>query len=391
MIIRKIAPILKKAAQEMPVVALLGPRQSGKTTLAKATFPEYAYISLEDFDQRSFATSDPRGFLDTHMNDYGIILDEFQNVPTILSYIQTYVDTYQEHGKFILTGSQNFLLSQAISQTLAGRIALLNLQPLSITELSNAFLLPENVNSLILQGQYPRIYAHNLSATTWYRDYISTYLERDVRTLKNVGDLGLFHRFLQLCAGRIGQLVNASSLASDCGIDVRTARSWISMLEASYIIMPLQPYYKNFSKSIIKTPKLFFNDTGLACSLLGIETEQQLSTHYLRGGLFESLIITDLIKRFYNSNRRPPLYFWRDKGGHEVDCIIEQGNKLIPIEIKAGMTIADDFFSGLSKWQEITNHQFDPGYILYAGKELQRRSNGTVLPWYQIEKIGLDM
>ncbi|MBA3954830.1 ATP-binding protein [Candidatus Dependentiae bacterium] len=390
MISRSLTLHLIEAAKQLPVVALLGPRQSGKTTLARATFKDHIYISLEDLDTRKFAQEDPRRFFFENRNEHGIILDEFQHVPELLSYIQTQVDTEDIPGYFILTGSQNFLLNQAISQTLAGRIALLYLLPLSISELKAKELLPEKVDSLIFKGQYPRVYARNLNPATWYRDYIATYLERDVRQLAAISDLSRFHYFIQLCAGRVGQLLNVSSLATDCGIDVRTAKSWLSLLEASYIIFLLQPHYKNFSKRLIKSPKIYFYDTAIACSLLGIESEQQLQNHYLKGNLFECLITSDLIKHFYNANRRPQLYFWRDNHGHEVDCIIEKAMQLIPIEIKLSMTISSSLFEGLKYWKEISDNIYPKAYLVYGGFQDQERAQATVVSWQNIEKIFSD-
>jgi uncharacterized protein len=387
MISRQLTPSLRKAAQSLPVVAVLGPRQSGKTTLVRDTFASYRYVSLEDRDARKFALEDPRGFLRAHHNEQGIILDEFQQVPEILSYIQTYVDEYQRPGYFILTGSQNFLLNQAITQTLAGRIALLTLLPLSIAELKHNHRLQAQMEELVLKGEYPRIYAQSLDPVTWYRDYIQTYLERDVRSITNITDLTRFQDFVQLCAGRIGQLVNISSLANDAGVDVRTAKSWLSLLEASYLMFTLQPHHKNFSKRLIKSPKIYFYDTGLACSLLGIESEAQLRSHYLRGGLVENLIISELMKNYYNLNRKPRLYFWRDSTGHEIDCLIEQAERLIPIEIKAGMTINSDFFDGLSYWHTLTEGVYPRGYVVYGGLQNQERSLGTVVSWQNLEAI----
>ena len=335
MIPRYLAQDIKNMAQQYPALAILGPRQSGKTTLAQLTFPNHKYITLENPDIRRFASEDPNGFFRVHQTEnlHGIILDEFQHVPSILSYIQTIVDANRRPGYFILTGSQNFLVNQSITQTLAGRISLHTLLPLSSGELSDASMLPENIYSLILKGSYPAVYKPNTNSERWYLNYLQTYVERDIRDIRQVTDLTLFQKFVQLGAGRIGQLLNLSSLASDCGIAVNTAKSWLSLLDASYITFSLYPHYKNFSKRLVKHPKLYFYDTGFACSLLKI-TADQLPMHYLRGGLFESFIISELCKAFYNKGHRPPLYFWRDQSGAEIDCLIEQGTKLTPIEIK---------------------------------------------------------
>ncbi|KKQ33220.1 MAG: hypothetical protein US49_C0002G0115 [candidate division TM6 bacterium GW2011_GWF2_37_49] len=388
MIPRYLAHDIKNMAQQYPVLAILGPRQSGKTTLAKLTFPNHKYLTLENPDIRRFATEDPNGFFKLHQseNSHGMILDEFQHVPSILSYIQTIVDENRRPGYFVLTGSQNFLVNQSITQTLAGRISLHTLLPLSCGELSDAAMLPDNIYSVMLKGSYPAAYNPNTDSERWYLNYLQTYVERDIRDIKQVTDLTLFQNFVQLCAGRIGQLLNLSSLANDCGIAVNTAKAWISLLEASYIVFTLYPHYKNFSKRLVKHPKLYFYDTGLACSLLKI-TSEQLPMHYLRGGLFESFVISELCKAFYNQGQRPPLYFWRDRSGAEIDCLIEQGTNLTPIEIKSSMTIGSDFFDGLSYWNNLAQQSPTKSYVIYAGDEAQERNKGNVISWKNIHKI----
>lgn len=379
---RDLAVTLKQYAR-FPVVALLGPRQSGKTTLAKSTFKKHAYVSFEDPDTRNFAQSDPRKFLSAYENTFGIIIDEFQHVPEILSYIQLAVDEKKKRGYFILTGSQNFLMNQAITQSLAGRVGILTLQPLSIHELkSNKLLTEKNVDDIIFHGGYPRIYAESFSPTVLYPSYIQSYIERDVRLLTNVGDLRSFQRFMQLCAGRIGQLLNLSELAGVCGISVSTAQRWISILEASYVIFLLHPYFKNFNKRVTKSPKIHFYDTGIACSLLNIESPQVLALHPLRGNIFESFIIADLHKQYFNIGKRPPVYFWRDLNGRlEVDCIIEEGSRLFPVEIKSGETIVDDYFSRLKEWNRLTDTDSGDNYVVYGGSLNQTRSNGHIVAW----------
>lgn len=270
MISRLLQKKLEALAQKLPVVAILGPRQSGKTTLSRMVFGNYAYVSLENLDSRTFAQEDPRSFLDTYAKE-GVIFDEIQHVPLLLSYIQTWVDEWQKPGQFILTGSQNFLINEAITQTLAGRIAILNLLPLSVDELAAANLLPAQSEECMFLGGYPRIYAKEIAPEDWYPNYIQTYIERDVRQVKNVHDLAVFQRFLKLCAGRIGQLINFSSLANDCDVSLSTVKSWLSLLEQSFIIFLLRPHHANFSKRLVKTPKLYFVDTGLACTLLEIQ------------------------------------------------------------------------------------------------------------------------
>lgn len=383
---RDIAERLRYFASKLPVVTILGPRQSGKTTIAKATFAQHTYISFEDIDQRVFATSDPRRFLREHQNEHGLILDEIQHVPDLLSYIQTYVDQEKKNGYFILTGSQNFLVSQSISQTLAGRMAVLTLLPLSIKELTDNKLIA-NCEQAIFYGGYPRIFEQELLPNEWYPSYILNYIERDARQITQLVDLGAFQRFIKLCAGRTGQLLNISALATDAGINQQTAKSWLSILQASYIIVLLQPHFTNFNKRLIKSPKLYFLDTGIACNLLEIRSEQDLKTHYLRGGLFESMIINELYKEYYNRGAQPGLYFWRDSHGHEMDCIIDRASTLTPIEIKAGETINSSYFDGLAYWNELAKTDPEKGYVIYAGKENQSRSKGNVVSWRSIYKI----
>lgn len=389
MIKRELASKLEQLAKQFPVVAVLGPRQSGKTTLVQATFPHHKYFSFEDLDIRSFAQNDPRGFLETHHEKEGLILDEIQYVPSLLSYIQTEVDRFKKKGHFILTGSQNFLIDEAISQTLAGRIAILTLLPLSLSEMQGSHVGAPSLEEALFKGGYPRIYADHLSPIDWYPNYIRTYLERDVRQVKNVTDLLLFQRFLKLCAGRTGQLLNLSSLASDCGISPNTARSWISLLAASYLIFLLQPHHENFHKRLIKMPKLYFYDTGIACSLLGIERAEDLNMHFLRGGLFESFVISDLLKQRYHQGLQPRHFFWRDSLGHEIDCLIETSSQLIPMEIKSGKTISSDYFSELLRFSKLANLDPKNNILIYAGDEDQIRSQGRIYGWRSLPKTSI--
>jgi predicted AAA+ superfamily ATPase len=383
---RDLQPYLEKMATFYPVVALLGPRQSGKTTLAQLTFPRHTYVSLEDLETRRFAQSDPRGFLETYKNEYGIILDEFQHVPELLSYIQTKVDAAKQMGYFILTGSQNFLMNQAISQSLAGRVAITTLLPFSLAELKNNGISPANLQDIYLKGFYPPLYSRSIPADVWYPNYIQTYIERDIRQLAQVTDLSLFQMFMQLCAGRCGQLLNISSLANDCGISDTTARRWLTLLQASYIIYLLPPHHNNLGKRLTKSPKLYFFDIGLMRALLKIPYEQ-LATHHLKGGFFESLIISDLIKQYTNAGQRPSIYFWRDHVGNEVDCLIEYGTQVIPIEIKSGQTVQNDFYKGLEYYQNLAGASAPTAYIVYGGNEIQKRSKGTVLSWHSIDHL----
>lgn len=378
---RAISPQLQEASREFPVIAIMGPRQSGKTTLAQVEFPNHRYISLEDFDVRHLAVADPRKFLSEYPSSSGIILDEIQHAPQLLSYMQTIVDREKKNGYFIITGSQNFLIDEAITQTLAGRMAVLTLLPLSISELESADLLPSQIETLIYKGSYPRAHAEKVSIDRLYSNYIRLYVERDVRQIQNVSDLNVFQKFMRLCAGRIGQVLNVSSLGNDCGITHNTAKAWLSLLEASYVIFLLHPYHRNYGKRLIKSPKIYFIDTGIACSLLKIRSAEELSDHYLRGGLVETLIIVDFLKQQYNFEQQPSLYFWRDKTGHEIDCIIDEARYPVPVEIKAGKTVARDFFKELAYWKKTSNMPDVPQYLIYGGSENQSWPQAEVLGW----------
>ena len=384
---RVLARKLKELAKQFRMVALTGPYGSGKSTLAKITFPDYAYVSLEDLDARERAETDPRKFLQTYDAHAGLIIDEAQRVPALFSYLQTKVDEKRRPGFYILTGSQNFLLDEQIAQSLAGRMSYLTLLPLSIEELKESTLLPQQVEQLMFAGSYPEVQVFSMQPTDWYSGYIRTYIERDVRLIKNIQDLGTFKRFVSLCAGRVGQLVNVTSLANDCGISNTTAYAWLSLLQASYIIFFLYPYFNNFSKRLIKTPTLYFYDTGLACRLLEIDSAQDLYNHYMRGALFESFVIAELMKEYYNHGLEPHLFFWRDKIGREVDCLIKKGQHLTPVEIKAGMTVSRQYFKELNYWNELMDRKEEPSYVVYAGHETQLHTAATVLRWQEIPTI----
>ena len=378
---RTLGKKILEAAREFPVIAIVGPRQSGKTTLAQISFPNHRYVSLEDPDIRTLALADPRAFLNEYPAESGIILDEIQHVPELLSYMQTIVDRSKKNGFFIVTGSQNFLVDEAITQTLAGRMAVLTLLPLSISEHEDAQLLPEKIETLVQKGLYPKVHATDASIERLYTNYIRLYVECDVRQIKNVTDLGTFQKFMRLCAGRIGQVINLTSLGNDCGINHSTAKAWISLLEASYIVFSLYPYYKNFGKRLIKAPKLYFVDTGIACSLLKIRSAQELSDHYLRGGLIESFIISDILKQQYNNEEQPSLYFWRDNTGNEIDCIIDESQYAVPVEIKAGKTVVADFFKNINYWDKTIGTPQAPRYLVYGGNEDQNWPQAKVLTW----------
>jgi uncharacterized protein len=381
---RTLASKLLQLSKQFPVLALFGPRQSGKTTLARTLFPHYRYINLESFEEQEFAQTDSRGFLDRFRRDEGVILDEIQKAPKLLSYIQIDVDEHPQPGRFILTGSQNILLNQQVSQTLAGRIALTTLLPFSIEELEAAHELPESSQEMIFKGFYPRIYHDDADPVVFAESYIRTYVERDVRDIKQITSLAEFQKFMRLCAGRIGQLLNLSSLANEAGLSLPTVKSWLSILEATYIIFLLQPYHVNFNKRLVKMSKLYFYDTALACNLLRLINPEDVYSHYLRGGLFECMIIADLLKKRFHHCLPPNAYFWRDKIGDEVDCILEEGANLIPIEIKSAATITSDMFAGLKKWSNLAQIPPEKGLVIYGGIENQQRSQGRILSWRSV-------
>lgn len=384
MINRKIEKKLKDSAKKYPVVTIVGPRQSGKTVLVKKVFSNYTYISLENYDMRDFAKTDPHGFLKLYGEK--CIFDEIQRVPELLSYIQTKVDKDNINGQYILTGSHNFLLQESISQSLAGRTSILRLPPFSLEELSKTKFSKMDVNEYLFTGFYPRIYDKGLEPNEWYRYYIETYLEKDIRSIKRINDLSLFHKFLKLAAGRIGQVLNMSSLGSEIGCSHNTIREWLSLLEASFIIFFLQPYYKTFNKRIIRSPKLYFLDTGLACALLGIENPKQLVTHFLRGQLFENLVIAEIMKSYFSQNREPNIYFWKNNTGYEVDCVIDSP-KPSAIEIKSAETIHNNFFENLWNFKKLSLDMDPSLFLIYGGEEEQKRSQYTVIPWRKVWKI----
>jgi predicted AAA+ superfamily ATPase len=383
---RQARATLERLAEGYPLVAITGPRQSGKTTLARTVFAEKPYVSLEDLDERTFAAQDSRGFLARFPD--GAVLDEVQRAPAIFSYLQTRVDEDRRNGLFVLTGSQQFGLLSNVTQTLAGRIAMLPLLPFSLGELQTAKRDPRTPEALLFQGLYPPIYDRGLDAGIWYGNYVGTYVERDVRQMVNVRDLSTFQRFVRMCAARTAQLVNLSALAIDCGISHHTAAAWLSVLEASYIVHLLQPYHRNFGKRLVKTPKLYFHDTGLAAWLLGVQNAGQLATHPQRGALFETWVVAELLKARFNRALGSNLYFWRDRSGHEVDVLVELGNELLPIEVKSGQTVAPDFFAGLDEWRRISGSAAGgEAWLVYGGDREQRRAGTRVVPWKRIGEL----
>lgn len=387
MIPRLLRDRLLRAVQDYPILAVIGPRQSGKTTLVRDLFPHKQYTSLENPDVRLFAQNDPLRFLKQYPD--GAILDEVQYVPDLFSYLQTTVDESKREGMFILTSSQHFLMSERISQSLAGRVALRTLLPLSWPEIHKARPANVDLNALIFTGGYPRLYDKLVNPSEWLADYVQTYLERDVRLIKNVGDINSFHRFLRMCAARTGQLLNLSALGDDCGVNHNTAKAWISVLEASFITFRLQPHHSNFNKRLVKSPKLYFYDTGLVCQLLGVTHSQQLETHPQRGALFETWVISELQKRIYNGGSQAALYFWQEQKKREIDCLIEKGTILTPVEVKSGTTVSDDYFTHLRYWNHLSGNSPDQAYVVYAGVESRTTRDGAVLPWQEIEKIPL--
>ncbi|QPH40362.1 ATP-binding protein [Pedobacter endophyticus] len=367
---------------QFKAVAVIGPRQSGKTTLTRNAFPNKPYVSLENPDTRLFAQDDPRGFLSQFPD--GAILDEAQKTPQLFSYLQQILDESSTTGKFIITGSNNFLLQESIVQSLAGRIAYIKLLPFSVSELKAADIIPDNVNNFLIKGGYPPIYDQNIPPYKWHQNYINTYLEKDVRQIKNIINLSLFERFLRLCAGRVGQLLNMNSLGIEVGVDSKTIASWISILESSFVVYLLKPHHRNFNKRVVKMPKLYFYDSGLAAALLGIQNESQLDTHPVKGSLFENMIVVEMLKTRFNSGLSDNLFFWRDNVGNEIDILVDEAGALYPIEIKAGKTINNDYFKGIAFWNKLTDST--GGQIIYAGNEKQLRSNKiNVYPWNNTE------
>jgi hypothetical protein len=395
MIARTLQPVATRRAQSYPVVTITGPRQSGKTTLARATFPDHAYASLEDPDQRAYAREDPRGFLGQFPD--GVILDEIQRAPDLPSYIQTSVDTDPRAGRFILTGSQNLLLLRSVSQSLAGRASVLHLLPLSSAEIQGRA--PLDMRSLgrelpagnatprrglmesLFTGSYPRIHDAGLDPTVWLGDYYRTYVERDVREVLNVGDLEAFGRFVRLCAGRTGQLLSLSGIASDTGVSHTTARRWLSVLEASFLVFLLRPHHRSFSKRLVKSPKLYFMDTGLACYLLRIRSPEELRTHSTRGALFETFVLSEMMKACYHRGEEPDLYFWRDSTGHEMDALVDLGEEQIPVEAKSGETVAGDFLDALRYWRRLVGDEQARGALVYGGDRSFMRDGFAVYAW----------
>lgn len=393
---RTLSTKLLTLAKKFPVISIMGPRQSGKTTLSKKVFEGHEYISLEEPNERDFALSDAKGFMRRFAG--GVILDEIQRAPELLSYLQGIVDKEDSPGRFILTGSRQFHMMEKVSQTLAGRMAIVHLLPLSLDELLgrqvrnpvDIDIAPDktrrplfSLEEILYKGLYPRIHDKGLEPHDWLSAYYRTYVERDVRDMMNIGNLDTFQRFVRLCAGRSGQLLNLSALGSDCGISHTTARQWISILQAGFIIHLLQPHHVNFSKRLIKSPKLYFLDTGLLCYLLKIREPEDILINPMKGAIFETFVFSELYKAFAHIGEVPPLYFWRDRTGHEVDIVIDTGKKLVPLEIKSAETIDSSFFNGLRYYISMGVPVSKTGVLVHGGEAFYQREAFAVRPWFQ--------
>lgn len=385
MITRTVEKYVRELLKGFPIVTITGPRQSGKTTLARAIFADKPYASMEDPDIRLSALDDPRSFLARF--PAGAVLDEVQRCPQLMSYLQTLVDGDGRMGLFILTGSQQFGLMSEITQSLAGRTAFVELLPFSLVELKQSQKLAQDLNLILFQGCYPPIHDREVSPRAWLNAYVTAYIERDVRQITNVQDLETFQRFVRLCAGRTGQILNLSSLAAESGITHNTAKAWISVLEASYLVYLLRPHHANFNKRLVKSPKLYFYDSGLVAWLLGIQTPEQMETHPLRGNIFETFILAELMKARFNRGEKPALYFWRDSTGNEVDVIVEQAAGLLPIEIKSGRTLTRDSFAGLEKWMALAAQSAIHPALIYGGSQEYFHKGIKVVGWENAGEI----
>jgi len=385
MIPRSLESKADELLEKYPLLAVTGPRQSGKTTFATKLRPGFTYLDMELTENREYAENDPHGFLQKYQR--GVILDEVQYVPSLFPYLKHYTDLRGRTGEYILTGSHHFLLLEKITQSLAGRIAILQLLPFSLGELQNAGLTPVSPEAFILTGGYPRIFDKRIAPADFYPGYLSTYIERDVRQIVNVKDLRVFRQFLAACAGRTGQIINFNELGNILGIDSKTVKSWMGILEASFIVYLLPPYHRNFDKRIVKSPKLYFYDTGLACSLLNINSPENLDAHFAKGALFENMVIMELLKRTLHSASRPAFYFWQDSNMREIDLLMEEGPVLKAVEIKAGKTINQSFFKNLSAFRSLAGAENVELFLVYGGEQDQVRIEMRVLPWNRAGEI----
>lgn len=374
-------------ATKFPIVSVTGPRQSGKTTLIKHLFPDYTYVNLENPDTRQAARLAPRDFV--HQSPKGLIIDEAQYAPEIFSYLQITADEGNQVGRFIICGSQHFLLMERISQSLAGRVGIVHLLPFSMAELQAAGQPRKEALNYIFDGFFPRLYDKDILPSDFYPAYIQTYIERDARQVINITDLDRFQAFVRLCAGRVGNLFNQTEVGTLVGIDKRTTQRWFSILQTGFQAFTLPPYFQNFDKRIIKTPKLYFWDTGIACSLLGIRSAEELYQHFARGPLFENFIIVEMLKQFYNKGIRPNAYFWSDRNMSEVDLLIDEGGKLFPMEIKAGQMVKSDFFKGIKVFNEASGNDPSLSNVIYGGESSYLHPQGVqIRSWFNLPKFG---
>jgi predicted AAA+ superfamily ATPase len=378
-ITRTITKFIKKQQTKYPILGITGPRQSGKTTLLRHIFKDYTYVSLENPDLRAFASGDPNGFLKKY--NANVILDEVQRVPELFSYIQTIVDESQKMGQFILSGSQNFHLLNSITQTLAGRVALFKLLPLDFNELKKENFLAASFSEASVRGFYPAIFDRDIDPSVFYSNYINTYLEKDVTELINIRDTNSFRTFIALCASRAGQLLNMSALANDCNISQPTAKAWMSILESSYIVFLMQPYYENFNKRLVKTPKLYFYDTGLLCHLLNIRSAEEMEENRLKGNIFENMVIAEYQKKNFHQYLHQNYYFWQDSNNHEIDLLIKTAKGFDIFEVKATQTIKPSLFAGMDYFEAIAGDAKIKKTLIYGGVENQKRSKYSVLEW----------
>jgi uncharacterized protein len=367
-----------------PMIAVTGPRQSGKTTFCRQLRPDYQYLNMELAENQQHARQDPHHFLQLYKG--GVIFDEVQNVPELFPYLQHYTDLRNEPGGYILCGSQHFLLLEKITQSLAGRVSIFNLLPFSLEELKGSSWEKNTWEEYLWTGFYPRIYEREIPPDAFYPDYLQTYVERDVRQLLNVNNLALFRNFITACAGRTGQLLNLSQLGTDVGIDVKTVKNWLSILEASFIAYRLQPWFRNFNKRIVKTPKLYFYDTGLAAWLLGLRSASDLEPHFARGVLFENFVINELLKNQLNAGERPQFFFWQDSNANEIDLLLDRVASQSIVEIKVGKTVQPDFFKNLRLFKNL-NQTTSESWVVYGGDQMQPRTDGTVLTWRDLGKV----
>lgn len=385
---RFLSPTLLRLAAGFPIVAVTGPRQSGKTTLVRRVFPDKAYVSLEDPAERAFAAEDPRGFLARFSG--GAIFDEAQRWPDLFSYLQGMVDAERSPGRFVLTGSQQFGLLSGVTQSLAGRVGLTRLLPLALGELPMAHVGALGLDGLMLRGLYPALHAQPVLPEDWFASYVATYVERDVRQVLNVQDLPTFQRFLRLCAARSGQLLNLSALAGETGISHSTARAWLSVLEASDLVFLLPPYHRNFGKRLVKSPKLYLVDVGLACWLLGIRSVEVLNLHPLRGALFETWVVSEFLKARLNAGQPADIYFWRDNNGLEADLVFEMEGRLQPVEIKSGRTVTSDYVRAGQKAARFAGDEALPPWLIYGGEDSYERSGIRVVGWQHLAAVTRD-